>query len=85
MLFRSFDPEMLSDFNNTQLKIVQNALPHLKKGGMLFYITCSVFKSENENLVNEIVHQNQLNCLESHYIKGYEKNADTMFVALLTK
>ena len=32
----------------TQSEIMDNAAPHVKKGGRLFYITCSLDKAENE-------------------------------------
>jgi 16S rRNA (cytosine967-C5)-methyltransferase len=81
--YKSFKPDSLLAFNDTQRQVVQNALPHLKKDGLLFYITCSVFKDENENIVKDIIARNKLDLLDLNYIKGYEKKADTMFVAVM--
>lgn len=82
--YKSFDPNQLTTFNIIQTQITQNALPHLKKGGLLFYVTCSVFTIENESVINEIAQNNKAVILHSEYVKGYDSGADTMFVAVLT-
>lgn len=86
------NPEQLSFFKLTQLDqyverqklIVQNAHQHLTKGGLFFYITCSVFTKENENLVEFIKEKTGLKLLSTRYVKGFEIKADTMFVAVFT-
>lgn len=78
----SFEKQMISDFVEKQKSIMTNVIPHLKENGLLFYITCSVFKSENEDVVKFIMSKFNLNCLEQNYLKGYNDNADTMFVAV---
>ena len=37
---------------------------HLKKGGLFFYITCSVFKKENEDVVEILQKNHGLNLLQ---------------------
>ncbi|MVZ66820.1 RsmB/NOP family class I SAM-dependent RNA methyltransferase [Sphingobacterium sp. DK4209] len=86
-------PEMLSKFQladlNTystlQKAIVRNAIPYLKSGSSLIYITCSVFQDENEHIVDYI--ENELNLkLESMTpILGYDRRADSMFTAKFIK
>lgn len=86
-------PEQLSFFNEKEIvkyaalqkKIVENALPYLKSDGRLLYITCSVFKKENEDNVLFIQNALQLKLVGMHYLEGYEINADTLFVALFTR
>ena len=68
-----------------QKKIIENALPHLKINGHFLFITCSVFKKENEENVAFIQQKFQLNLLKMEYLKGYEIQADTLFVALFKK
>ena len=46
------DPVRLAEL---QLKILKNTLGFLNEGGLLFFITCSVLKSEGEDVVQSIV------------------------------
>ena len=78
----SFEKENILDFVEKQKSIVKHVLPHLHQNGLLFYITCSVFKSENDDMVKFIITEYNLNLLEQKYLKGYNDNADTMFIAV---
>jgi len=60
-------------------------LPSLKAGGFLLYITCSVFKKENEEIAAFIQEELKQNLIAIKILEGYTKKADTMFVALLQK
>jgi len=60
-------------------------LPHLKDNAHLLYITCSVFKKENEENVDFFKSAFELKLIGMQYLKGYEMQADTLFVALLKK
>ena len=73
------------EFNALQKKITTNVLPHLRRGGLFIYITCSVFKSENELMADFI--RDHLGCdlIHLQLLKGYDKKADTMFVAVVRK
>lgn len=85
-------PEQLSFFtkNNIeyyaqkQIAIVSKAIPHLKPGGYFLYITCSVFKKENEDIAEFIKEKFHLQLIKMEYLKGYELKADTLFAALFT-
>ena len=68
-----------------QQKIVSNVIPHLQQGGTFIYITCSVFKNENEDMVNFIKEKFHLQLLQMELLKGYDKKADSMFVAVFKK
>ena len=57
----------------------------MKPGGYLLYITCSVFKKENEEVVAFISETNETELVDMQVLKGYDKYADTMFAALLRK
>lgn len=77
-----FNPEAINEFSELQKKIVSNVLPHLKKGGLFFYITCSVFKSENQYLTAYIQQRFKLETLTEMNIYGYGQKADSMFVSV---
>ena len=80
-----FDQEMIAGFATRQQKIVSAAIPQLQKGGLFFYITCSVFKKENEEIAEYIQKESGLQLLQAGLLKGYDKKADTMYSAVFRK
>jgi 16S rRNA (cytosine967-C5)-methyltransferase len=80
-----FNKKALNMYAERQKKIASNIVSHLKKDGLFFYITCSVFKKENEEVVAFIKEKFQLHLLQVEYLKGYTSHADTMFVAVFSK
>jgi 16S rRNA (cytosine967-C5)-methyltransferase len=68
-----------------QQQIVSHVIPHLQPGGTFIYITCSVFKNENEDMVNFIKEKFHLQLLQMELLKGYDKKADSMFTAVFKK
>jgi len=86
-------PEQLAFFKESsielyarkQLKIASNAATGVKPGGLFFYITCSVFEKENEAVVKQLSTDTGMKVLQMEYLKGYERKADSMFVAVLKK
>jgi 16S rRNA (cytosine967-C5)-methyltransferase len=80
-----FDDKDLLMFAERQKQIVSNAVPYLQQGGLFFYITCSVFKKENEEIAMFIKEKFHMQLLQKEYLKGYDKRADNMFVAVFTK
>ena len=81
---RYFNESELDFFQRRQIGIVQKIIPYLKKDGYLLYITCSVFKSENEDVLEEIERSTGLKLVNSKLIDGSENGGDQLFVALLT-
>ena len=79
-----FSLEKLNDFASLQKNILTNVLPNLKVGGILVYITCSVYKTENEDIVTWLQENHKMKLLKMENIKGYQQKADTMFAAILT-
>lgn len=77
-----FDVEKIQSFAGLQKQIAENAAAYLKPGGRLIYITCSVFKDENENVCEAI---NGLTVESMKLINGIADGADSMFVAVLKK
>lgn len=80
-----FDEKKIDEYAALQRKIVSNIITHLEPGGYLLYITCSVFKKENEEVVDFIKERFHLQPVKMELIKGYDKKADTMFAGLLKK
>ena len=80
-----FSKKSISRYALLQQKIVRNAAAKLHAGGYFLYITCSVFKLENEENVDFVQNQLQLKLIENKYLKGYEMQADTLFAALFIK
>jgi 16S rRNA (cytosine967-C5)-methyltransferase len=76
----------LKEYAPLQFSIATNALAKLKTGGKFYYITCSVLKNENEDVVEKLLQANEGLKLESQQLlEGYEMNCDFMFVAVFTK
>jgi 16S rRNA (cytosine967-C5)-methyltransferase len=78
-----FDTNKIEEYAIKQEKITSAVIPFIKPGGYLLYITCSVFKKENEDRVNDILARYPFRLIEMQVIKGYDKKADSMFAALL--
>ena len=79
-----FDSSAISNFNTLQKMIASNIIPHLKPNGLFFYITCSVFKKENEAVANYIQQELKLELLQMKNLWGYEKKTDSMFVSVFS-
>lgn len=80
-----FEKNKIDYYTSLQKKIVSSAIPYIKPGGFFLYITCSVFKRENEEIVSYINENFHLKLMKMEILKGYDKKADTMFAALLQK
>ena len=80
-----FDKHCIEKYVQLQKSILTNIVSSLKPGGYLLYITCSVFKDENENNVQFLTKNFSLQLNEQIILKGYDMQADTMFAALLSK
>jgi len=77
-----FKQEEIKRYSNLQKSIAANSIHYLQKGGYFLYITCSVFKQENEEVVDFILQQSNVRLIHSALLKGYDIKADSMFVAL---
>lgn len=83
-LITQFNMHRIEFFQRLQQSIVRNVVKYLKPGKPLIYITCSAFKAENEDAVDFMVKELGLQLEEMQVLKGYERKADTMFVARLS-
>lgn len=80
-----FDEHKISNYTRLQKAIAANVVKYLKPGKPLIYITCSVFKQENEEVIGYLEENLSLKLEKMEVIKGYKDKADTMFVARLIK
>jgi len=80
-----FDEKEIDSYSRLQQKIVSAVLPSLKQGGYFLYITCSVFKKENEDLAAFIMQNPGMQLIQKEILKGYPLKADTMFAALFKR
>ncbi len=80
-----FKKDTAQQYATKQLKIAANAYAAVKPGGLFFYITCSVFKIENEDVIDSLAKQFSFEILQMKYLNGFNKKADSLFVAILIK
>jgi 16S rRNA (cytosine967-C5)-methyltransferase len=80
-----FEPSQIAAYAQLQFDIARNVSQHLHRGGLLLYITCSVFEAENQGVVNRLQNECGLQLLQMHNVYGYSKNADSLFWAVLQK
>lgn len=81
----NFEEHKLANYIKLQQTIAENVVKYLKSGKPLIYMTCSVFKAENEEIVNYLLERFPLKLEKMELIKGYDDKADSMFVARLIK
>lgn len=77
-----FEEEKIHYYSDLQKRIALNASKAVKRGGYFVYITCSVFKEENEAVVDFLQEKSGLQLLNSTYHRGYQQKADTLFSAV---
>ncbi|MET0392473.1 MAG: Fmu (Sun) domain-containing protein, partial [Chitinophagaceae bacterium] len=80
-----FDPVAIERYAARQKKILLNVLAHVRPGGYLLYSTCSVFREENEAVVEFICAQSDLVPEKKEILTGYDRRADTLFGTLLRR
>jgi 16S rRNA (cytosine967-C5)-methyltransferase len=80
-----FEANKIARYVNLQKAIAANVIKYLKVNKPLIYMTCSVFKAENEDVVNYLIANFGLKLEQMELIKGYHDKADSMFVARLIK
>lgn len=80
-----FEDKKINQFAAIQKAIGPNVVKYLKPGKPLIYITCSAFAAENEAVVQHLTDTLPLKLEKMEVIKGYQNNADTMFVSRLIR
>jgi 16S rRNA (cytosine967-C5)-methyltransferase len=77
-----FDAASVAAYAARQKAILTTALSYLKDRGRIIYITCSVFRAENEDVINA-VSQYGMKVVTSGLIDGSGIGADALFAAEL--
>lgn len=77
--------EEIIALNKKQYSLLEKALPLLKDGGVIGYMTCSILKAENESLIENFVQSNPVKVLYSRTILPNKEGWDGGFMALLVK
>lgn len=70
-VFLNKDESCISELATTQRQILENAAKYLKVSGAMVYSTCTLFKEENENVVQDFLEKNVDFVLE--HVSGLEK------------
>lgn len=78
----SFSEEKLKYYADLQRRIIENVIKHIRPGKPLVYITCSVYKQENEDQV-AFLETKGFKLEEMTYFEGTTDRADTLFAARL--
>ena len=78
-----FKEDKIEYYSSLQKAILENVIPLVKEGGYLLYITCSVFRKENEEVVNYLQKEFNSKVDSMELLRGYDIKADTLFAALL--
>ena len=76
-----FDTGSIAKFQDVQRKIISGIAGLLPENKPFVYITCSVFKEENEDMTSWVAANSPLKLQTQKYFEGAAKGADTMFVA----
>jgi 16S rRNA (cytosine967-C5)-methyltransferase len=78
-----FHPDKIRSFSDLQKRILSNIPVHLAANAALLYITCSVFRKENEEMAAFIAALGLKPDIAESII-GYDVKADSMFAARFT-
>lgn len=81
----NFQKDQIDGYSDLQKKIVNKVTGAVKPGGCLLYITCSVFRKENEEMTGYIRDRYQWELIRSGLLTGYKEKADTLYAALFRK
>lgn len=79
-----FEEKKITEYASLQRKILSQAIHFVKPGGYFLYITCSVFKEENEIQAAWLCEAG-FETIQQQLFTGYQLKADTLFGALLRK
>jgi 16S rRNA (cytosine967-C5)-methyltransferase len=79
-----FTPETIRPLTTTQFLVLNNTVKQMQPGTFVLYITCSIFKQENEEIVTRLIESNnRVKLVKSGIINGTPHKADTMYAALI--
>ncbi len=76
-----FDPAAIGKYRDRQREILRHIAPELAPDATLVYCTCSVFKKENEEMIEWIGTTFGLRPELCRTLTGFDQHADTLFAA----
>jgi 16S rRNA (cytosine967-C5)-methyltransferase len=79
-----FAKDAIDSYQTRQRLILSHVLPSLQAKGILVYITCSVFKKENEDN-RDFIKTLGLQLVNETVLCGMEEHSDSMYVAVFRK
>lgn len=82
---KAFTRPEFEELVQRQSIMLQNIKPSIRLGGELVYITCSVFKAENEQQIEALCASRQFEHIESHLLQASAEGGDTLFCARLRR
>lgn len=80
-----FKEEKIAAYAGVQQSILSKAAQSVRKGGWLIYITCSVFREENEENVKAFVGNHPFSIMDQRYLTGFDEKADTLFAVVFQR
>ncbi len=80
-----FQEQSLLDVVNLQSQILSRIEMHVKNGGYLLYVTCSLFAREDEEKMQELCSKYSFTFIHKRLIQGFPERSDTMYGCLLRK
>ncbi len=80
-----FDPETIAEFSDKQFRIAKQLAFALKSGGRLIYLTCSVYRQENEEVVEKLAAIPELKLEKQQYFQTSVEGGDVLYGAVLRK
>lgn len=81
--FKNLSKESIYELNVIQEKLLKNGFSYLKNGGKLMYSTCSILKSENEEMVRKFISRNEnAKIIESTQILPYNNRVGFYFAVI---
>lgn len=80
-----FDAKTLAEFTDKQYRIAKQLVYGLKSGGRLIYLTCSVYRQENEEVIEKLALLSELKLEKQQYFQTSTEGGDVLFGAVFRK
>lgn len=77
--------DFLKELEKMQFAIIENALKYLKENGQIWYMTCSILKKENENMIEKFCQKYRMEKTFIRKILPEKKKWDGGFACSLKK
>ena len=75
----------LQQILKSQLAILNTVSCHVQKGGYLCYITCSILRCENQEIIKKFISNNKNYEFSNEYVISPAEGGDGFYVAVLKK